>query len=207
MAHALFKVNGKQFASIDLTKPLTIGRSADCDIRIVDTKLSRRHLRLEPGEQGWLAVDLNSSNGTTVEGSSIKRQQLEDGDLIQASPLSIVFHAVRPPTADAGDVSKQIVVDPADLEVDFASASQAEPLPERPPEAIIAEARKSIETVVEARQQQWAELASVQKTTVNKESLKEKLNRMPRAAGLSFVAIAGIALFWATFTLTNWVAR
>jgi len=207
MAHALFKVNGKQIASIDLTKPLTIGRSADCDIRIADTKLSRRHLRLEPDEQGWIAIDLDSSNGTTVEGNPIKRQQLEDGDLIEASPLSIVFHAVRPPTAEVVDTSKQIVVDPADLAVDIASALQEEPLPELPPETIAAEARKSIETVVEARQQQWAQLASGQKSTVNKESLKERLNRLPRAVGLSFVAIAGITLFWAAFTLTNWVAR
>jgi pSer/pThr/pTyr-binding forkhead associated (FHA) protein len=207
MAHALLKVNGKQVASIDLAKPLTIGRSADCDIRVADIKLSRRHLRLEPGEGGWLAIDLNSSNGTTVEGNAIKRQQLEDGDLIEASPLSIVFHAVSPPGVDADDASKQIVINPADFAVDFALPSAAQPPVERPPEVVVAEARKSIETVVESRQKQWAELASGQKLTVNKESLKERLNRVPRAAGLCFVAITGITLFWAAFTLTNWVAR
>src|SRR5947207_14020392 len=46
--------------------PLVIGRGADCEIRINDHSVSRRHARLQPGADGYYAVDLQSTNGTFV---------------------------------------------------------------------------------------------------------------------------------------------
>jgi pSer/pThr/pTyr-binding forkhead associated (FHA) protein len=111
MAHASFKLNEKQFAAFDLNKPLLIGRSSDCDLSVRDTRLSRRHICLEPDRDGWLAVDLNSSNGTYVEGERIARRQLEDGDLIEAGPISIIFHEFRPPTIPPIAFTQQVVID------------------------------------------------------------------------------------------------
>ena len=47
-------------------KSLVIGRGADCDIRINDHSVSRRHARIQPGADGYYAVDLQSTNGTYI---------------------------------------------------------------------------------------------------------------------------------------------
>ncbi|WP_370657168.1 FHA domain-containing protein [Frankia sp. ArI3] len=45
-----------------------VGRGRDCDVVLADGRVSRRHLRLEPGGDGWLARDI-SSNGIWVNGT------------------------------------------------------------------------------------------------------------------------------------------
>src|SRR5581483_11366392 len=43
--------------------PLVIGRGSDCEIRINDNSVSRRHAVVQPGEDGWTITDLGSTNG------------------------------------------------------------------------------------------------------------------------------------------------
>ena len=38
--------------------PVVLGRGNDCDIRINDHSVSRRHARIQPGADGYYAVDL-----------------------------------------------------------------------------------------------------------------------------------------------------
>src|SRR6202035_5166110 len=42
----------------------SIGRTQDCDLRISDLSVSRRHAQLDRGEDGWLLSALGSHNGT-----------------------------------------------------------------------------------------------------------------------------------------------
>jgi hypothetical protein len=60
----------------------TVGRAKDCDIPIDDSSVSRRHaeLRLD-GDAVWL-IDLDSTNGTEVNGRPIERVRLEHGDRV-----------------------------------------------------------------------------------------------------------------------------
>jgi hypothetical protein len=208
MAHALFKVNGKQFASLNLNKSLVIGRALDCHICVRDSKLSRWHVRLEKGDDGWFAIDLKSSNGTLVEGERIERHRLEDGDLIEAHPLSIVFHAVRPPAAEASDFTKQIVIDPVDLAIEEQLKGAPAPMLEKSPEASAAKARKSVEEAINQREQEWAALANVtQNAPSHRKPLSQLLDRLPKPIGLTLVGLTGLALFFVTFELSNWIAR
>lgn len=69
---------------------LTIGRRAGNDIRIDDVAVSGQHARLlvQPNRYLEGAVDifiedLNSTNGTKVNGEPIQRRHLSHGDLIQ----------------------------------------------------------------------------------------------------------------------------
>lgn len=48
-----------------------IGRGADCDVIIGDTKASRHHCKLTREKDGFLLEDLESKNGTFVEGSRV----------------------------------------------------------------------------------------------------------------------------------------
>lgn len=69
---------------------LVIGRGADVEVRVIDDEISRRHARIAVlGKEFWVE-DLASKNGTTVNGVSVRRETLSDGDKIQVG-LSTVF--------------------------------------------------------------------------------------------------------------------
>ncbi len=60
-----------------------IGRGADCGIQIDDHSVSRRHARIQPTEDGHVAVDLGSTNGTYVNNVPSAQQSLKDGDYLR----------------------------------------------------------------------------------------------------------------------------
>jgi two-component system, cell cycle response regulator len=63
--------------------PVVLGRGSDCDIRINDHSVSRRHARLQPGADGYYAVDLQSTNGTFVNDVPASICKLKDGDYLR----------------------------------------------------------------------------------------------------------------------------
>ncbi len=77
---------------VELRRPVTvIGRSTDADVRLPDTGVSRRHAELKLAGDSVLLVDLGSTNGTTVNGRSVDRTTLTDGDRIQIGHSVLVF--------------------------------------------------------------------------------------------------------------------
>jgi diguanylate cyclase (GGDEF)-like protein len=64
-------------------KPLVLGRGNDCEIRINDHSVSRRHARIQPGADGYYAVDLQSTNGTYVNDVPASMYKLKDGDYLR----------------------------------------------------------------------------------------------------------------------------
>jgi pSer/pThr/pTyr-binding forkhead associated (FHA) protein len=83
-----------------------IGRTSDCDIILAeDEKVSRVHARLDWDGEGWVLVDLDSTNGTLVNGEAIKEHRLQPGDVIEIGdtklrylPLLVSDHAERKKT-------------------------------------------------------------------------------------------------------------
>jgi diguanylate cyclase (GGDEF)-like protein len=63
--------------------PMVLGRGNDCDIRITDHSVSRRHARIQPGADGYYAVDLQSTNGTFVNDVPASICKLKDGDYLR----------------------------------------------------------------------------------------------------------------------------
>ncbi len=47
-------------------RPLIVGRGEDCDIRVLDTSVSRRHVRIERINEDYFVLDMQSTNGTYV---------------------------------------------------------------------------------------------------------------------------------------------
>ena len=64
-------------------QPIVLGRGTDCQIRINDHSVSRRHARIQPGTGGHYAVDLQSTNGTFVNDAPVSIQPLKDGDYLR----------------------------------------------------------------------------------------------------------------------------
>jgi hypothetical protein len=72
---------------------VTIGRSAECAVRLADTSVSRRHAEVRTGDDGWTVVDLGSTNGTKVNGAVVTERKLRDGDTITVGDTTLRFEA------------------------------------------------------------------------------------------------------------------
>src|SRR6185436_11733595 len=69
---------------------LTIGRSADCQVRLDRTTVSRRHAELffDPFQRWWVR-DLQSRNGTQVNGETVKERMLAPGDMLTVGEFTL----------------------------------------------------------------------------------------------------------------------
>jgi hypothetical protein len=81
--------NGKQH-KIDKGS-VVIGRSKDCDIRLADPNVSRRHAELRHEGAAYWILDLGSTNGITVNGRRQQRAQLTNEDRITVGSTELVF--------------------------------------------------------------------------------------------------------------------
>lgn len=74
-------------------EPVSIGRLSECDIQVDDTHVSRRHAEVRRDGDAFVVVDLQSSNGTRVNGATVKERVLTDGDEIKVGNTAIRFEA------------------------------------------------------------------------------------------------------------------
>lgn len=65
---------------IELKELTTIGRDPSCNIVVSDNGISKKHVQIEIVAGVVTLIDLNSSNGTYVNGLKIKQQKLKIGD-------------------------------------------------------------------------------------------------------------------------------
>lgn len=70
-----------------------IGRDPRCEIHLDDTETSRSHAQIFWDRDGITLKDLNSSNGTQVNGSTISEHPLRDGDRIRIGKRELQFNA------------------------------------------------------------------------------------------------------------------
>ncbi len=85
-------VNTSMFAAVGIIS-LILGRDPQCQIPLPSPQVSRQHARLDRGPQGDVLTDLNSTNGTFVNGQRITSQQLRPGDAIQIGPFRLSYTA------------------------------------------------------------------------------------------------------------------
>lgn len=71
-----------------------VGRARDCQVRLDDDGLSRRHARLLPTAEGLQVEDLGSTNGTTINGQRVQRALARPGDEVAFDALR--FRVVAP---------------------------------------------------------------------------------------------------------------
>ena len=75
---------------------LFIGRSDICNIYFDDERLSKQHFVIEVTKMACYIEDLESTNGTFVNGVKMtNRRMLLDGDIITAGREKFVFHTMK----------------------------------------------------------------------------------------------------------------
>ena len=80
--------------SIEMNKPVfTFGRGDDDVNYTINLKtISRQHFRVCFDGKGYSIEDLKSSNGTKLNGETIKKSKINHGDVISIGDLQISFH-------------------------------------------------------------------------------------------------------------------
>jgi ABC transport system ATP-binding/permease protein len=69
-----------------------LGRDEDLAIRVDEPLVSRRHARILKRGEGWVVVDLGSTNFTRVNGQRVRREhELEHGDEIRLGRSKLTF--------------------------------------------------------------------------------------------------------------------
>lgn len=96
---ALVFLSGELIAvPIPLERPeVVLGRALEADVRVNDTQVSRRHAVVravrsgETGELEYILTDLDSRNGTLVNGGKIREHRLSNGDKIAIGETILRF--------------------------------------------------------------------------------------------------------------------
>jgi hypothetical protein len=71
--------------------PLVIGRLPECGVVLQDSNVSRRHAELRRIGEGVVLTDLGSTNGTRVNGTTIREQILTSGDEVSVGSTRLIF--------------------------------------------------------------------------------------------------------------------
>jgi pSer/pThr/pTyr-binding forkhead associated (FHA) protein len=84
-------------AALPVTSGTLVGRAAGTDLQIADAYTSSEHARFRSAGDRWLLDDLESMNGSYVNGQRIRGSQpLADGDTVQLGRVVLQF-MLRPP--------------------------------------------------------------------------------------------------------------
>ena len=74
-------------------RPVTVGRSASCTMTLLEPRASKEHLKIEWDDGVYVLTDLESHNGTLINGERIESQVLRDFDRIEVGDTVLVFEA------------------------------------------------------------------------------------------------------------------
>ncbi len=80
----------------EVAQAAILGRLDTNDIPVKDGKASREHAKIYKQGEQYAIVDLNSSNGTFVNGEKITKRILKSGDEIEIGTVRLLFELPEP---------------------------------------------------------------------------------------------------------------
>jgi pSer/pThr/pTyr-binding forkhead associated (FHA) protein len=135
MARLVLSLDGQVLAEYNMSKErYTVGRLPDNDIRIDNPAVSGHHALIINILNDSFLEDLNSTNGTYVNGKIVKKHAMQHGDVITVGHHSLRFidsEADEP----ADEFEKTMVISPREavnLKVPGMQVREAAPAPAQP---------------------------------------------------------------------------
>lgn len=132
MARLVLSIDGQELAEYNMSKErYTIGRLPDNDIRIDNPAVSGHHALVINILNDSFLEDLNSTNGTYVNGKIVKKHAMQHGDVITVGHHSLRFvdsEADEP----ADEFEKTMIIssrDAAKMKVPGVTVREAAPAP------------------------------------------------------------------------------
>ena len=107
---SLFVIRGNdQGVRFELDEPMVrLGRDSSSSLQVHDTEVSRQHAEIRQTENDFVISDLNSSNGTYVNGQAVRRHVLASGDQIQVGRTLMLY--TGPSEESEEDLAKTISI-------------------------------------------------------------------------------------------------
>jgi pSer/pThr/pTyr-binding forkhead associated (FHA) protein len=127
MARLILSLDGQTLAEYNMTKErYTVGRLPDNDIRIDNAAVSGHHSLLINILNDSFLEDLNSTNGTYVNGKLIKKHALQHGDVITVGHHQLRYVDDQAQQAPEDEFEKTMVITPdSRMEKQVAQAARA----------------------------------------------------------------------------------
>lgn len=118
MAKLTLSMDGLTLKEIPLAKErTTIGRKPHNDIQIDNLAISGEHAVVVTIQNDVFLEDLDSTNGTFVNGQQIKKHFLQNGDVIELGKYKLKFVGEAAPPKSAGsDFDKTMVLRPGAMQ-------------------------------------------------------------------------------------------
>jgi hypothetical protein len=130
MAKLILSMDGLVLKEIPLTKErMTLGRKAHNDIQIDNLAISGEHAAVVTILNDSFLEDLNSTNGTLVNGQAVKKHFLKNGDVIELGKYKLKYVAEQTVLAEAADFEKTMIMRPGMVRPPAPPSSQPPPVP------------------------------------------------------------------------------
>jgi len=113
MAKLILSMDGLVLKEIALTKErMSIGRKASNDIQIDNLAISGEHAAVVTILNDSFLEDLNSTNGTLVNGQPAKKHFLKNGDVVELGKYKLKYVAEQAQSVESADFEKTMVLRP-----------------------------------------------------------------------------------------------
>jgi FHA domain len=111
MAKLILSVDGTVLKEYSLTKErITIGRKPHNDIQVDNLAVSGEHAAIITILNDSFIEDLNSTNGTLVNGKPIKKHFLQHNDVVEIGKHKLKYFNDKPLAADTSDFEKTMII-------------------------------------------------------------------------------------------------
>jgi type II secretory pathway predicted ATPase ExeA len=106
---------GRVVAEVSLNRPrMILGRDDGCDISLDSSYVSRYQNLFMETEDGWMLIDLNSTNGCYVNGHRVREHRLQDGDIIAVGHHQLSFVGAASTIPSLRELNTMIPSEPRD---------------------------------------------------------------------------------------------
>ena len=135
MARLILSLDGQVMAEYNMNKErYTVGRLPDNDIRIDNPAVSGHHSLVINILNDSFLEDLNSTNGTYVNGKLIKKHALQHGDVVTVGHHQLRFVDTQSLDSEPDEFEKTMIITPGSA-VAAAAAKKASAIAPAPPPA------------------------------------------------------------------------
>lgn len=143
MARLILSLDGQVLAEYNMNKErYTVGRLPDNDIRIDNPAVSGHHSLVINILNDSFLEDLNSTNGTYVNGKLIKKHALQHGDVVTVGHHQLRFVDTQSSDTEPDEFEKTMVITPGSAVAAMAAKKASATTPPPPPSPAAAPAAK-----------------------------------------------------------------
>ncbi len=179
MPYLKYSINGEESTFELKTNTISAGRGAEANIRIRDNQTSRLHCQFRKASDGYEVVDLESRNGTIVNGESIKQKILQDGDIVKIGHMTVKYieGELTAPLTDPDELPEDDDDDVDDVDDDDSGAVEAQAVVQqrRPKPNTSMKAEDDLKLARELRESRDALMVELRKVIIGQEEVIEQV--------------------------------